>query len=120
MLDISAVFEFSRIHCIAICAVLVPANLLATLQTMLWVGFRRPFAYVQGMAAIAIAFALILILHVITWWTIGVVMAPTYILSALGCVCIATNLACVAIGFRRCHRLTRKPAGSVVAQDASC
>ncbi|HEY9644116.1 MAG TPA: hypothetical protein V6C57_26725, partial [Coleofasciculaceae cyanobacterium] len=78
MLDISAVFEFSRTHCIAICAVLVPANLLATLQTMLWVWFRRPFAQVQRMAALASILALILLLHVITWWVVGVVMAPTY------------------------------------------
>jgi hypothetical protein len=102
MLDISAVFEFSRTHCIAICAILVPANLLTTLQTMLWVWFRRPLAQVQGMATIASILAFILLLHVLTWWVIGVVMAPTYILSALGCCCIAVNLCCVAIAFRRC------------------
>jgi hypothetical protein len=101
MLDISAVFEFSRAHCITICAVLVPANLLATLQTMIWVWQRRPLPQVQGRATIASLFALILLLHVITWWVIGVVMAPTYILSALGCVCIAVNLGCVAIALRR-------------------
>ena len=101
MLDISAVFEFSRAHCIAICAVLVPANLLVTLQTMIWVWLRRPLIQVQGSVAVASLLALILLLHVVTWWVIGVVMAPTYILSALGCFCIALNLCCVAIALKR-------------------
>ncbi|MBW4657937.1 MAG: hypothetical protein KME15_04630 [Drouetiella hepatica Uher 2000/2452] len=107
MLDISALSEFSRSHCIAICAVLVPINLLTTLQTMLWVWFRRPTTQIQGMAAIASFFALILILHVITWLAIGVVMAPTYILSFLGGLCIAINLSCVVISARRDQQARR-------------
>ncbi|MBI4782597.1 MAG: hypothetical protein HY785_14950 [Oscillatoriophycideae cyanobacterium NC_groundwater_1537_Pr4_S-0.65um_50_18] len=107
MLDISALSEFSRSHCIAICAFLVPANLMTTLQTMLWVWFRRPTPQIQAMAAIASFFATILILHVVTWLAIGVVMAPTYILSFLGGFCIATNLCCVVIAARRNRPLVR-------------
>jgi putative exporter of polyketide antibiotics len=100
MLDINALFEFSRTHCVAICAVLVPANLVATSQTLLLTGFSRPIAQIQVMALAASLYGLLLILHVLTWLAIGVVMAPTYILTFLGCLCIGLNLTCVAIGKR--------------------
>jgi hypothetical protein len=102
MLDLNSLFEFSRTYCIPICAVLVPVNLLATLQTMLFVGFRRPIAQTHLMAGVASFYALVLILHVVTWYVIGVVMAPTYILTVLGGVCIVTNLSAVAIAPKRC------------------
>jgi hypothetical protein len=100
MLDLNPLFEFSRTHCIAICAALVPANLLATLQTMLFVGFRRPVAQVRLMAAVSSVYALIIIMHVWTWLAIGVVMIPTYVLTVLGCVCISINLGCVLLTMR--------------------
>jgi hypothetical protein len=101
MLDINALFEFSRTYCIPICAVLVPVNLLATLQTMLMAGFSRPAWQVQLMATVAILYAGLLILHVLTWWAVGIVMAPTYILSILGSLCIGTNLVAVLYSNRR-------------------
>lgn len=99
MLD--SLFDFSRTHCIGICAVLVPVNLIATLQTMLSVWFRRPIAQTGLMAAVSFLYATLLILHVITWLMVGVVMLPTYILSALGCLCIGINLVCLAISWYR-------------------
>jgi len=107
MFDISALSEFSRAHCITICAVLVPLNLLATLQTMLGAWFGRPLDSIQVKAAIACFLALILILHVISWLEIGVIMAPTFILSFLGSLCIVINLSCVAIAARKRHPLIR-------------
>lgn len=101
MLDINTLFEFSRSHCIAICAALVPANLLATSQTMLFLGLRRPVFQVQLMAAVASFYALVMVLHVITWLVVGIVMAPTYILASLGCCCLVINLGCLAIGMRK-------------------
>lgn len=95
MFDLDTLFEFSRSHCIAICALLVPATLLATLQTMLLAGFRRPPFQVQLTATVASLYALVLVLHVFTWFAIGVVMAPTYILTVLGCVCLAINFYAV-------------------------
>ncbi|MBF2002880.1 MAG: hypothetical protein IGS50_00185 [Synechococcales cyanobacterium C42_A2020_086] len=96
---LNPLFEFSREHCIAICAVLVPTNLLATLQTMLFAGLfarlRQPRIRVQFMAAIASVYALLLVLHVMTWYVIGVVMAPTYILTLLGAMCLIINSAAV-------------------------
>lgn len=101
MPDFNSLFEFSRTYCIAICAVLVPANLLATLQTMLFVWFRRPVGQVYCMATVASLYALLVILHVITWLTIGVVMLPTYILSFLGCFCLLVNFSAVLIATHR-------------------
>jgi hypothetical protein len=101
MFDSNTLFEFSRSHCIAICAVLVPANLLATLQTMLLAGFRRSLFQVQLMAIVACVYALALLLHVFTWFAIGVVMAPTFILTFLGCLCLAINFCAVLYCLRR-------------------
>jgi hypothetical protein len=101
MFDSNTLFEFSRSHCIAICAVLVPANLLATLQTMLLAGFRRSLFQVQLMAIVACVYALALLLHVFTWFAIGVVMAPTFILTFLGCLCLTINFCAVLYYLRR-------------------
>lgn len=92
MIDINTLFEFSRTHCIAICGFLVPANLLATLQTLILVGLNRSQYQVQRATTIAIACALVMILHVYTWFAVGVVMAPTYILLFLGSVCLCLNV----------------------------
>ena len=92
MFDFTSLFEFSRSHCLEICAFLVPANLLATLRTMILTGFRRPSAQIWLAAAIATCCAGLMVLHVITWFLVSVVMAPTFILLALGSVCLAMNL----------------------------
>lgn len=92
MIDLNTLSEFSRNHCLAICGFLVPANLLGTLQTLILVGLNRPRYQVQRATAMAIAFALVMILHVYTWFAIGVVMAPTYILLLLGSVCLCLNI----------------------------
>lgn len=89
-------FEFSRERCIEICALMVPANLLLTLRTVLLVGQLRPQVQVQYTSFAASFFALIVLLHVFTWFVIGVVMAPTYILLALACVCLSLNLWAIA------------------------
>jgi hypothetical protein len=98
---LSTLFDLSRTYCIPICAVLVPANLMATLQTMLLSGFCRPIAQVQLMALVSSLYASILLLHVFTWFAIGVVMAPTYILTVLGCVCITINFCAVLYRYWR-------------------
>lgn len=85
-------FEFSFEHCIAICAFLVPASLLLTLGTILLA--RQGHSPIQThlvMLAASLA-AFILLLHDFTWFAIGVVMAPTYILLVLGCACLSLNL----------------------------
>ena len=98
MIDFNTLSEFSRNHCIAICAFLVPANLLATLQTLILVGFNRPQFQVQRATGIAITCALLMVMHVYTWFAIGVVMSPTYILLSLGSVCLCLNIWALAHG----------------------
>lgn len=101
MLDLNPLIQFSCNYCIAICAILVPANLLATLQTMLLVGFGRPISQVRLLASVASGYALLLILHVVAWLAIGVVMAPTYILTFLGCLCLLINISALILASHR-------------------
>lgn len=42
MFDIISLGEFSRNHCVGICAFLVPANLLATLLSLIFVVVNPP------------------------------------------------------------------------------
>lgn len=85
-------FDFSRNYCIAICAFLVPANLLLTLCTLYLVVRLQPPVQVYLSAFVTSLFALALLLHDFTWFSIGVVMAPTYILLVLACVCLSLNI----------------------------
>ena len=96
MLEINVLFEFSRNHCIAICAFLVSANLLLTLRTVSLVSQLRHLTQVYLSVFAASFFALTLLLHDFTWFSIGVVMAPTYILLALACVCLSLNFWAIA------------------------
>jgi hypothetical protein len=92
MLDFTSLLEFSRIHCVAICAVLVPLNLLTTLQTVVLVGFNRSTARVWQAAGLAGLCALLMVLHVMTWFLVGVVRLETFVLLSLGTVCLSMNL----------------------------
>lgn len=92
MFDLNTIFEFSRTNCVAICAFLVPANFLLTLQTIILTTLRRPQVQVRQAALLACIPAVVMVLHVFTWLMIGVVMAPTYILLWLGSTCLVINL----------------------------
>ncbi|MCL1475666.1 hypothetical protein [Argonema antarcticum] len=92
MFEFHTLSEFSRAHCIGICAFLVPANLLLTLHTLILTVLGRPQEQIVRAAGIACIPALLMVLHVFTWWAIGVVMAPTYILLCLGSVCLAISI----------------------------
>lgn len=92
MLELNTLFEFSRDNCAAICGFLVPANLLATLQTLLLLFFERPLTQVRFVASIGNIFALTMFFHILTWLVIGVIMAPSFILLGLGITCLLINL----------------------------
>lgn len=96
MFDFNTLFEFSRTNCIAICAFLVPANLLFTLQTIIVTGLSRPRVEVRQAVVLACIPALVMVLHVYTWLIVGVVMAPTYILLVLASTCLAINFWAIA------------------------
>ncbi|GCL43388.1 hypothetical protein H6F39_13520 [Anabaena sp. FACHB-1250] len=92
MLDFNTLAEFSRNNCIGICAFLVPANILTTLLTIILTFLNRPLGQVWISTGLACLFASVMVLHVYTWFMIGVVMAPTYILLSLAVTCLLTNL----------------------------
>ncbi|HIK14705.1 MAG TPA: hypothetical protein IGS53_05350 [Leptolyngbyaceae cyanobacterium M33_DOE_097] len=96
MLSMNFLFDFSRNHCGVICAFLVPANLLFTLGTVSLAIQLRPLSQVYLSAIAATFFALTLLLHDFTWFSIGVVMPPTYILFTLACVCLSLNIWAIA------------------------
>ena len=83
--------EFSRAHCVKICAFLIPANLAATLQTLMMMAMDRPLLQVGLMAAISTAYAMVMVTHVLTWFVVGVVMVPTYVLLSFGLACCIVN-----------------------------
>jgi hypothetical protein len=92
MLDFYTLAEISRNNCTAICAFLVPANLLATLLTLILLIFHRPAVQLWLSTGIASIFACVMILHVYTWFMVGVVMLPTYILLSLAVTCLLINV----------------------------
>ncbi len=104
MLDLNTLTEFSRANCVSICAFLVPANLLTTLLTIILTVQHRPSRQVWQAAGIASTFALVMVMHVYTWFMIGVVMAPTYILLSLAITCCLANLT--AIWWQRRYTLS--------------
>ena len=87
--------EFSRSHCVTICAFLVPANLIATSQTILFTLLKRSPIQIYTISASSIIYALLMIAHVISWFIVGVVMAPTFILMFLGITCLTINLIAI-------------------------
>jgi hypothetical protein len=95
MLDFNILSEFSRANCVSICAFLVPAILLATLSTVILVFRHRPSQQVWQSAGIASIFALVMVFHVYTWFQVGIVMAPTYILLSLAITCLSINLGAI-------------------------
>jgi hypothetical protein len=97
MFDLHTMAEFSRTHCVSICAFLVPATLVATITTMIFTALRHPPGRVWQAAGVAGFFAIIMILHVATWLSIGVIMAPTYILLGLASTCLVTNLVMIVL-----------------------
>lgn len=107
MLDFHTLAEFSRANCVSICAFLVPANLLATIFTIILTVLHRPSHQVWQSAGFASIFAVVMIMHVYSWFAIGVVMPPTYILLWLATTCLLTNLAAILWQRRLVHKLMR-------------
>lgn len=96
MIDFNTVTEFSHTYCIAICAFLVPANLLTTLHTAILIGLNRPRMQIWASVAVASLWATAMIFHVFTWFAIGVVMPPTYILLVMAITCLTINVWAIA------------------------
>lgn len=110
MIDFTHIAELSRLHCLGICAFLVPANLLTTLTTLVLVATRKPLQMKLLSTAMAMIFAVTMILHVWTWFAVGVVQAPTFILLSLASLCLGLNLFALCVphsiilAYRWCRR----------------
>ena len=87
----SALTEFSHTHCTEICAFLVPANCLVTLQTLIWTGLGRARWQTGLWIGAASVLASLMVLHVLTWFAIGVVRVPTFVLLGLVILCMGCN-----------------------------
>lgn len=84
--------EFSRCHCIAICGGLVPFNLILSFLTLVYVVRQASPGLIQKNAIAVYGGVTLMVLHVSTWFLVGVVMIPTFLLPAFGAVCVAINL----------------------------
>ena len=96
MFDIISITEFSRNNCLSICAFLVPANLLATLLSLIFIVIKPSLIKLLTSVTIATLFAITLSLHVASWWIVGVIQAPTFVLLALATLCIGLNVWAIA------------------------
>jgi hypothetical protein len=117
MFDLTTIAEFSRTNCVNVCTFLVPATLLTTLLTMILTLKRRPKHQVWQTAGIAAILAFIMVIHVYTWFIIGVVMLPTYILLSLAVTCLVANLG--AVLFRTLAPTNNLTLGQDACRDAS-
>ncbi|MDJ0557162.1 MAG: hypothetical protein QNJ68_22500 [Microcoleaceae cyanobacterium MO_207.B10] len=98
MLTLNSIIEFSQINCLAICSVLVPINLLASLQSIIFTALRRPQKDINVMALFASFYALMIILHVGTWFIVGVVRIETFVLLSFASCCLIVNIWSVSHG----------------------
>ncbi len=83
--------EFSRTYCISICAFPVPAILMTTLQSLLFVAFQRRRLSLTLSVGLDVLLTGLMLLHVGTWFIIGVVTPVTFILLTLSLSCFCLN-----------------------------
>lgn len=88
---LATLLNFSHSNCVAICAFLIPANLLATGYTLFVFFFNQSPVRVRLAASLASGLAGLMILHVLSWFAIGVVTPVTFILNSLAATCLLAN-----------------------------
>lgn len=94
-LDFSTINHLSRCYCVAICAFLVPTNLLLSTAVILLTGLDRSAPARRNLSIAGTFAAMLLIAHVASWWMVGVVAPATFILPALGLLCTTVNWSCM-------------------------
>lgn len=97
MLNLQIIAEFSRANCVGICAFLVPANLLAAITIMVATWLRFSLLRILPISLVGFLFAAIMIIHVYTWFAVGIVMTQTYILLGLAVTCLIVNLGAIIL-----------------------
>jgi hypothetical protein len=95
MLDFTALEHFSRCHCVAICAVLIPVNLLMSLAVIVLSALDRSPQQRRQIAMLAWLPALLLVAHVASWWVVGVIAPASFLLPFVALLCTAINCCCL-------------------------
>jgi hypothetical protein len=72
--------------------VLIPSNLLCTFVTLCTLKYQQAQSQGRLAAALGILSAVALALHVFSWFLLGVVMPPSYMLLSLAALCLGLNL----------------------------
>ena len=98
MFDFNNLIQFSHTYCIEICGFLVPMNVLASLQPIIFTVVHRPKKEINLMALVASFYALMIILHVGSWFIVGVVRIQTFILLSFASCSLMTNVWAVSHG----------------------
>ncbi len=98
MFDFNNIIQFSHLYCVAICGFLVPMNVLASLQPIIFTVLHRPKKEINLMALVASFYALMIILHVGSWFIVGVVRIQTFILLLFASCSLMTNIWAVSHG----------------------
>jgi hypothetical protein len=96
MFDLDTLNHFSRCNCVAICAALIPMNLLVSTAVIGLTAIDYPAQFRQRLAVLGSFLGLLLIAHVTSWWIAGVVAPATIILPSLAVVCSIVNWSCIA------------------------
>lgn len=60
------------------------------------VGLQRSKMQLRLITSMACLYAIVMMLHVVSWFVVGVVMMPTFILLGLGLTCLSINLWAIA------------------------
>jgi hypothetical protein len=82
---------FSRAHCGAICAFLIPANLALATAVVASTVINPPSSQRNRFLGLSIAAAAVMSFHVGTWLAIGIVHLFTFILLGLAFTCMAVD-----------------------------
>ncbi|WP_293145400.1 hypothetical protein [Okeania sp. SIO3I5] len=73
-------------------------NVLASLQPIIFTILHRRKKEINLMALVASFYALMIILHVVSWFIVGVVRIQTFILLWFASCCLITNIWAVVHG----------------------
>ena len=92
IVDLNFLSSISRIHCVSICAFLIPVILITTLQSILLVIFQRRDTGLTVSVLLSLSAITFMVFHVSTWFVIGVVTPVTFILLGLSLSCLTINL----------------------------
>ena len=83
--------DFSRGNCVGICSALVPLILLSTIACGGMTYFCQPQRLVNTTYGAVIISCLAMVLHVSSWFAIGVITPVTFILLGLSLTCASVS-----------------------------